>query len=249
MRFLFFILFLPCIGCGEPRAQAPTRGRDLAPRDAAHAPDDSDAVGRTHVDGADLALDLPGQWNEAPIERGHDLRKGPQEIVVVLMPRFEGLDAGSSAARLADAQQHGVTTLCKRGAAASAPTPVTARPDARRLHVTCDEPRLVATYIALTVESDVLSYEHYWYDVPGYSAALDRADDAILASLQVRCPSVVLDQASNGGACLEAALLGQSAVERCGQALESHAWKRDDTAAELIRRQTAKTLVCYRRPH
>lgn len=58
MRSLFFILFPPCIRCGEPRVQAATGGRDLVPRDAAPAADDSDAVARTHVDGADLALDL-----------------------------------------------------------------------------------------------------------------------------------------------------------------------------------------------
>lgn len=68
---------------------------------------------------------------------------------------------------------------------------------------------------------------HYWYDVPGYSAALDSADDAILSGLQVHplttaCPSVVLEQTtSRGGTCLEAAVLGQAAVDRCGQALAS----------------------------
>jgi hypothetical protein len=197
---------------------------------------------------------LPGQWNETPTEGGHDLRKGPQEIVVVLMPPAEGLDAGSSAARLADAQRHGVTALCKRGAIASVPVPVTTRPGAMRLHVTCDDPRVVATYTALPVESEVLSYEHYWYDVPGYSAALDLADDAILASLQVHplttsCPSVVLEQTtSTGGTCLEAAVLGQAAVERCGLALASRGWTRDDVAAETIGSRTAKALVCFRQP-
>jgi hypothetical protein len=123
-----------------------------------------------------------------------------------------------------------------------------------RLHVTCDDPRVVATYTALPVESEVLSYEHYWYDVPGYSAALDLADDAILASLQVHplttsCPSVVLEQTtSTGGTCLEAAVLGQAAVERCGHALTSRGWTRDDVAAEMIGSKTAKALVCFRQP-
>jgi hypothetical protein len=206
------------------------------------------------VDGADLTLDLPGQWSEAAREGGHDLRKWPEEVVVVLMPVAGDLDAGGSVARLADAQRAGVTALCKHGAAASVPAPVTTRPGALRLHVSCDEPRLVATYVALPAESEVLSYEHYWYDVPAYSAALDLADDAILASLRVRpfttsCPRGVIEQAASaGGTCLEAAVLGQPAVERCGDALASRGWTRDDVAAEAIRSQTAKALVCYRRP-
>jgi hypothetical protein len=204
------------------------------------------------MDGADLALDLPGRWDESPVEMGHDFRKGPpgqQEIVVVLMSAIEGLDAGKSAAHLSDAQRKGMSTLCKRGAVASSPTSATTIPGAMRVHVTCEEPRLVATYVARPYESEVLSYEHYWYDVPGYSAALDSADDAILSRLQVHplttaCPSVVADK---GGTCLEAAVLGQAAVDRCGQALASRGWTRDDVAAEAIGRQTAKTLVCYRR--
>jgi uncharacterized protein YcfL len=239
--FLLSLLSLPLVGCGAPRAQTPTGGRD---------------VGGTHVDGADLALDLPGRWDEAPVEAGHDLRKGPpgqQEIVAVLMPAIEGLDAGKSAAHLSDAQRKGMSTLCKRGVVASSSTPATTIPGAMRVHVTCEEPSIVATYVARPYESEVLSYEHYWYDVPGYSAALDSADDAILSGLQVHplttaCPSVVVEQTtSKGGTCLEAAVLGQAAVDRCGQALASRGWMRDDVAAEAIGRQTAKTLVCYRR--
>ena len=248
MRSQFLLLFVTCVGCGAPPAHAPTGDQD-----------DSDAVGRTHMEGVDLTLDLAGRWKEAPMEAGHDLRKlqkGKEEIIVVLWPRPKGLDANSSAARLADAQRSGITTLCKRGVVVSAPTPVTARPSALRFHVACDEPRMVATYIALTVETDVLSYEHYWYEVPGYSAALDHTDDEILAGVQVHslaaaCPSASVEQAISGGAvgvCLEAAVLGHAAVERCGQALASRNWTRDDMAAQAVGRQTAKTVVCFRRP-
>jgi hypothetical protein len=113
---------------------------------------------------------------------------------------------------------------------------------------------LVATYMALPAESEVLSYEHYWYDVPAHSAALDLADDAIVATLRVHplttsCPGAVVEPtASAGGTCLEAAVLGQPAVERCGAALASRGWTRDDVAAEAIGSQTAKALVCYRPP-
>ncbi len=208
------------------------------------------------MDGADLALDLAGRWDEAPIEAGHDLRKGlpdQQEIVVVLMSSIAGLDAGKSAVHLSDAQRRGMSTLCKRGVVASSPTPATTMPGAMRVHVTCEEPPMVVTFVARPYEGEVLSYEHYWYDVPGYSAALDSADDAILSGLQVHplakaCPSVDVEQTtSEGGTCLEAAVLGQAAVDRCGQALASRGWTRDDLAAEAIGRRTAKTLVCYRR--
>jgi hypothetical protein len=113
---------------------------------------------------------------------------------------------------------------------------------------------LVATYVALPAESEVLSYEHYWYDVPAYSAALDLADDVVLASLRVHplttsCPGAVVQQAASaGGTCLEAAVLGEPAVKRCGDALVSRGWTRDDVTAEAIRSQTAKALVCYRQP-
>ncbi len=247
-------VLLGCVGCGGPPAQAPGGARGLDPRDPRSPPDTAGPAGRTHVDGADLALDLPGHWDEGPAEGGHDLRNWPQQIVVALMPLAEGLDATGSAARLADAQKHGLGSLCKRGATASEPVPVQARPGAMRSHVGCDEPRVVATYVALPVENEVLSYEHYWYDVPVYSAALDVADDAILASVQVHplatsCPSGVLAQTgSTGGACLEGAVLGPAVAERCGRALASRGWARDDAAAEAIRSPTAKTLVCYRRP-
>jgi hypothetical protein len=253
MRTLPFLVFLPFLGCGTPAAQSATVARNSAPApgDAARATGD-----RTHFDGADLSVDLPGHWEEAPVEIGHDLRKGPpdpEEVVIVLMPRAPDQDEESSTSRLANAQRHGMSTLCKRGAVASSPTRSATMSGALHVHVICDEPRVLATYTALTVEGEVLSFEHYWYAVPGYSEALDHADEAILASLQVHalraaCPGPVVDQiTSKGGTCLEAAVLGQAAVETCGRALASRGWTRDEAAAEAIGRQTEKVLVCYRR--
>jgi hypothetical protein len=240
MRSLAFfsLFFLACAGHGDPPAQSPT------------------SVDRTHIDRADLAVDLPGRWDERPIERGHDLRMGDrQQIIVSLLPPAEGLDIGASAARMAEAQQRGMTSLCKQGAVASTPTPVTTPPRAFRLHVECVEPHVIATFVAAPVEGNVLSYEHYWYDAQAFSPELDRADDVILATLHVRppaatvCPPGVLEQAAaNGGACLEAAVLGRAATEECTRALEGRGWTRDDAAAELIGRQTAKKLVCYHGP-
>jgi hypothetical protein len=66
-----------------------------------------------------------------------------------------------------------------------------------RLHVVCEQPRVVATFVAAPFGGKVLSYEHYWHDAQTFSSELDRRDDAILATLRAKtvattCPSTVL---------------------------------------------------------
>jgi hypothetical protein len=101
------------------------------------------------------------------MQAGHDLRKiigGQEEIVLSLHPTLEGRDTASSVAHMAEAQQRGMTSLCKRGATASMPTPATTPPGAIRLHVVCEEPRLVTTFVAFAQGGNVFSYEHLWYE-------------------------------------------------------------------------------------
>jgi hypothetical protein len=113
---------------------------------------------------------------------------------------------------------------------------------------------VVGTFVAAPLGSNVLSYEHYWYDERTFSPELDRADDTILATLHLKpavaaCPSSVIATAeANDGTCLEAATLGKAVVEECQRLLKSRGWTSDDAIAEKIGRQTAKKLVCYRKP-
>ncbi|MET0592522.1 MAG: hypothetical protein ABW133_07475, partial [Polyangiaceae bacterium] len=53
-------------------------------------------------------------------------------------------------------------------------------------YVVCEEPRVVVTFFATPLECDVLSFEHYWYGTRAFSNELGRADDAILATLQIK---------------------------------------------------------------
>lgn len=252
---LFSLLFLACTGHGEPSAQAPTRTPTAArpggaPRDGA-----SDSAGNTHIDHADLTLDLPGRWEERPIDAGHDLRLGDREqIIISLFPPPDDLHGTSAAARLAEAQQRGVAAQCKRATGAMMPAATSTPARALRFHFVCDEPHVVATFVAAPVGGTVVSYEHYRYEVQTFSPDFDRTDDAILAALRFKptamaCPPALFAQAAaDGGSCLEAATLGKATVEECGRALENAGWRRDDAVADAIGRRTAKKLVCYRSP-
>jgi hypothetical protein len=225
----------------------------LGDSDAPRRSDVATSADQTHIDRADLALDLPGRWDEHTIENGHDLRMADrQQIILSLLPPVQGLDVASSTTRLADAQSRSLTSQCTRGLTASAPIPAATPAGAIRLRVVCQEPRVVATFVAAGMGNQVLSYEHYWYDTQTFSPELDHADDTILATLRLKpravCPPEILAQASaNGGTCLEAAVLGEAVVEDCRRTLESQAWTRDEQAADLIGHQTAKKLVCYRK--
>ena len=206
-----------------------------------------------HVNRDELALDLPGKWDERRIAGGHDFRKGNrEEIIVSLHLTAEGLDVDGSTARMAQAQQAGMTSECKRVGASSAPAPVTSFAGALGSRVVCDEPAVIATFVAAPVEGRVLTYEHYRYDAKEVSPDLDRADDAILATVKVKpramvCPPHLFTEAvANGGTCLEAAVLGQAVVDVCARTFESRGWTRDDGVARVIGRQTAKKLTCYR---
>jgi hypothetical protein len=246
--FLLFLSFAACAAQREPPPQAPAPAAKTA-RPTERAPRD-----RTHIDHADLAVDLPGHWEEHPIEGGYDLRKGEEEqVILALFPPAQGSRAADSAALLAEAQQRAMLAQCKRGGVAGASAPA-GMSKAVRVHVTCEEPNVVATFIAAPQGESVLSYEHYWYTAHVYSADLDRADDAILASLHVKaeaaaCPPDLLVQAtSNGGACLEAAVLGDNVVAACARAYEGRGWHRNDAVANALGQQTGKTLVCYQAP-
>jgi hypothetical protein len=168
MRSLAFLSF-SLVACAGNRGQP------------AHAPD------RTHIDRPDLVVDLAGRWDEHAIAGGHDLRMGyRQQIVVSVLPPARGLDVVASVKHMAEAQAQGMTSRCKQGATASTPTQASTPPRALRLHVVCEEPRMVATFVAAPAEGNVLSYEHYWYDAKTFSPELDRADDAILGTLHVK---------------------------------------------------------------
>jgi hypothetical protein len=175
-----------------------------------------------------------------------------EQIIVSLLPPVKSLDGLNSVERLTEAQQRGMASQCKRAAGASTPTAATTPPRAIRFHVVCEEPRVVATFAAALSGGNVLSYEHYRYNIETFSPELDRADDAILATLRLKptaCPPAVLSEAAaNGGTCLEAATLGEAIVKECRRALESNGWIQDDAAADAIGRQAAKKLVCYRKP-
>jgi hypothetical protein len=61
------------------------------------------------------------------------------------------------------------------------------------------------------------------------------------------CPdSIRTSAADQGGACLEAAVLGDSTVAACRSWLEGQGWVHDAEAEQVIGGQTGKTLVCYR---
>jgi hypothetical protein len=189
---------------------------------------------------------------QRPIDGGIELRSNREQIVVSLFPPIQGLDSEHSVAHLVDAQQRGVASACAHARDAGTPTPATTPPRAMRLHVVCEQPRVVATFVAAPFGVKLLSYEHYWHEAQTFSSELDHRDDAILATLRAKavattCPSTVLASAiPNGGACLEAAVLGNAVVEDCRRALESRGWTRDDATADAIGHQTGKTLVCYR---
>jgi hypothetical protein len=210
---------------------------------------------RTRIDHDDIALELPGKWEERRLEDGYDLRRGDQEqIIVATMPIPEGVPVDEAVAHLAEAQRIGLGSQCKGGLAASEPAAARVPAHALRLHAVCAEPRVVATFVAAPLERAVLSFEHYRYDGRPFSADLERDDEAVLATARVKapaatCPEAVLTQAqSGGGACLEAAVLGSAVVEDCARAFKGRGWLRDDATAELIGRSTAKKLVCFHHP-
>jgi hypothetical protein len=191
---LFFSLFfIACAGQSAPPRQVAGSPQAAPPagEEATHvAPPRlivSNSGDRTHFEGGDIVLDLPGRWVEHVIERGYELRKGDREqIIVSRFPPVQGLDSIGSAERLADVQQRTVAEHCTRRGDASLPAPATTPPHAIRSHVTCEEPRVVATLLAAPLGTDVLSYEHYWYGTRAFSSELERADETILSTLQHR---------------------------------------------------------------
>lgn len=113
---------------------------------------------------------------------------------------------------------------------------------------------MVVAYVATAIGNKVLSYAHYWYDVPAFSPEFEHRDDTILATLRVKtvgtaCPPSVLAQATgHGGTCLQTSVLGAGVVEDCGRTLESRGWTREDVGAGSIGGGAIKDLVCYRGP-
>jgi hypothetical protein len=66
---------------------------------------------------------------------------------------------------------------------------------------------------------------------------------------QAACPPSILDAGSrNGGACLDASVLGDAAVDACGQQLEQAGWQADAETAKIISERAGKPLRCWRAP-
>jgi hypothetical protein len=109
-------------------------------------------------------------------------------------------------------------------------------------------------YLAAAIGNKVLSYAHYWYDVPAFSPEFEHRDDTILATLRVKnvgtaCPPSILAQATgHAGTCLQTSVLGAGVVEDCGRTLESRGWTRENAGARSTGGGESKGLVCYRAP-
>jgi hypothetical protein len=168
---------------------------------------------------------------------------------------------------LSSAQQSAIRAVCKRGALVGGPERANEPLPLLRVRATCEEPQLVATFVAAASHGSVISYEHYRYDAARMTPELETADAAMFAALHIKapsagrpkgaaamrpsaaCPDEILAQAdSQTGMCLEAAVLGDAAAEDCGGKLRGRGWRRDDLSTSLIAKQTGKTIVCYHAP-
>jgi len=212
------------------------------------------AGAHTAIDHVDLALDLPGTWVEHPIDDGYDLRRGKEQVIVGFFPVYHN-DASGSIASLAESQRGALPKLCKRDAVVRPPR-AAAPGQPIWTYATCADPAVAFVFVAIAAQGKVISYEHYRYEAAALTPELERADASIVASLRVKpaaaCPSSIQrsaqDSSAQGGACLEAAVLGDEAVAACGRDLEARGWVRDDSTASLIGGQSGKQLVCYARP-
>ena len=86
-------------------------------------------------------------------------------------------------------QKGSMGSQCKKGMVVGKTEPPLAPPDALRVNITCTEPKVVATLVAASAYGKVLSYEHYRYDVTAMTPELERADVAILSTLQIKPPA------------------------------------------------------------
>jgi hypothetical protein len=214
------------------------------------------AADRTIVDHDDVAFELPGRWEERRSAGGYELWRGDQEqVLVTLFPPTEGLDANASAEKLASVQRDAILGLCKHGARMGKVARASAAAlSSIQFQFECQEPRVVATFLAGTSQGKVISFEHYRYNVASLTPEILRSAKAIFDTLRIKaptssCPPAILSSGTaQGGACLEAAVLGETVVTACSRELVSRHWVRDEVTADLIGKQTGKKLVCYRDP-
>jgi hypothetical protein len=219
---------------------------------------DPQTGGITVVDDAAFFFSLPGQWEKHAVDGGYDFRRGTEEQVIVTRLPSSSQDDATNVDTLSSAQQRAIPALCKRGALVGTPQRM---PAGRKeplllvgVHASCEEPRVVATFVAVSSQGTVLSYEHYRYDAAKTTPDLGSVDATMFASLHIKaptpataaCPDTILAHAdSQEGMCLEAAVLGEAVVADCGAKLRGRGWQRDDLGAKLIGQQTGKTIVCY----
>jgi hypothetical protein len=208
----------------------------------------------TSFDHDGLTFALPGAWSEQPAQGGGwELQRGGNEqLLVSLAPPIGGLDVASSAQRMSAAQEQALRTLCKSGYKTSTiPTTAAATTPSFRFRVSCEMPKLVATFFAGAATGRVVSIEHYGYRSVTM-AALDSVDGGIVASMRVKepdsCPTSVVDSAKQGeGICVEPAVLGNAAAAACGKLFEQRGYVRDEVTARGIEAQTGKKVACYRK--
>jgi hypothetical protein len=212
-------------------------------------------VQRTEVDHLGISFEVPGAWSQHAAENRVELlsNQNREQIIVAELPG-EGADGLPSAMRLALVQRQVFQSLCKRGMELRGMQRKDVDPlVVIRFHASCEEPQLVVTLVAATAHGRVVSFEHYRYEKTALTPTMESTSEEILASLQIAgspsqaCPPELLP--SEGGACLEPAILGEEKTKACTQVLlQERRWVADTFTAETIGKQTGKKLLCFRQP-
>jgi hypothetical protein len=80
-------------------------------------------------------------------------------------------------------------------------------------------------------------------------APVSAASAAPAPAAEDPCPAAIWQSGqTQGGACLEAAELGEERTKACATRLEQAGWRVDAQAAALIGERTGKALSCWRAP-
>jgi hypothetical protein len=83
---------------------------------------------------------------------------------------------------------------------------------------------------------------------PGPASAASAAPAPAPAAADPCPPSIWQSGQSQGGACLQPAVLGEESVNACGARLEQAGWQPDPQAATLIAERVGQPVRCWRAP-